>query len=102
MRDLQILTEVMDSYLILCQRSHVLLACGRRRWQQWYLHTFARIPLPPCPIIMDTMQQNCRGGNGAESLKNSESNQTKWVDRHVGCGGEVNGSRAGVAVIFFL
>ena len=43
------------------------MICGQ---QQLHLHTFARIPLPPpCPIITDTTEQNCRGGNGAVTLK---------------------------------
>jgi len=48
------------------------------------------------------MQQNCRGGNGAVSLKKSESDLTKQVDHHGGCGSESDGGGAGVAVIFFL
>ena len=59
-------------------------------------------PCPPCPTITDTRQQNCRGGNGVISLKNSESDRTKRVDRRGGCGGEGDGGGPGIAVIFFL
>jgi hypothetical protein len=51
---------------------------------------------------MDTMQQKWCGGNGAISPKNSQSDQTKWVDHRRGCGGEDDGNRSGVAFIFFV